>query len=132
MLHIPPTHLLLLAARKVQKNRPAGRVTGLGRKTRQEMVKWNQMIDLRFKTGGRHETSLASLRAVSRTFIAKLTIRQIIGFPASPQAVSRTFIANNQTDDRFQMSSPQVKCSVDGYLVFNAQSITILSGQNKN
>ena len=45
----------------VQENRPAGRkkdkterVTGLGRKTREEIVKWNQMTALRFQTGGKH------------------------------------------------------------------------------
>ena len=48
---------------KGQKNGPAGRkdkterVTGLGRRTREEIAKWNQMTDLRFQTGGRHQTS---------------------------------------------------------------------------
>ena len=28
------------------------RVTGLGRRTREEIVKWNQMTVLRFQTGG--------------------------------------------------------------------------------
>ena len=53
---------------KVQKNVPAGgrtdktkRVTELGRRTREEIVKWNQMTALRFQTGGRHQTALASL-----------------------------------------------------------------------
>ena len=32
----------------------AERVTGLGRKTREEIVKWNQMTTLRFQTWGRH------------------------------------------------------------------------------
>ena len=44
---------------KVQKNGPAGRkkkdkterVTGLGRRTREEMVKWNQMTVLRLDRG---------------------------------------------------------------------------------
>ena len=40
----------------------AERITGLGRKTRQEIVKWNQMTALRFQTGGRHQTSLASVK----------------------------------------------------------------------
>ena len=91
MLHVP-INLLLLAAKqvpchtkkkknlsltknilknfleKVPENGPAGRkkdrtgVTGLGRKTREEIVKWNQMRALRFHTGGRHQTSLASLQ----------------------------------------------------------------------
>ena len=84
MLHIPPTNLLLLAAKQetnknayqrkileefsgelVQENGPAGRkkkktekVTGLGRRTREEIVKWNQMTALRFQTGGRHHQPL--------------------------------------------------------------------------
>ena len=38
------------------------RVTGLGRRTREEIAKWNQMTVLRFRTGGRHQTSPASLQ----------------------------------------------------------------------
>ena len=38
------------------------RVTGLGRRTREEIAKWNQMTALRFQTGGRHQTPPASLR----------------------------------------------------------------------
>ena len=37
------------------------RVTGLGRRTRQEIAKWNQMTALTFQTEGRHQTSPASL-----------------------------------------------------------------------
>ena len=47
------------AGRKKDKTE---RVTGLGRGTRQEIVKWNQMTDLRFQTGGGHQTSPASHR----------------------------------------------------------------------
>ena len=36
-----------------------GRVTGLGRGTREEITKWNQMTALRFQTGVRHQTSMA-------------------------------------------------------------------------
>ena len=32
------------------------RVTGLGRRTREGIGKWNQMTALRFQTGGRHQT----------------------------------------------------------------------------
>ena len=46
----------------MQKTDKRERVTGLGRKTREELAKWNQMIALRFQTGGRHQTSPASLR----------------------------------------------------------------------
>ena len=40
------------------------RITGLGRRTREEIAKWNQMIALRFQRGGRHQTSPACFRAV--------------------------------------------------------------------
>ena len=88
MLHIPPTNCLLLTAkqepyikaylltknieefsgksfgRKGQQaaNDKTERVTGLGRRTREEIAKWKQMTALRFQTGGRHQTSPASLR----------------------------------------------------------------------
>ena len=91
MLQIPPTNLLLLAAKqepykkslslnekywknfleKVQQNGPAGRkkdkterALGLGGRNREETVKWNQVTALRFQTGGRHQTSPASLRGL--------------------------------------------------------------------
>ena len=83
MLHIPLTKLLLLAAKQElyktknieefsgknsgewtgrQKKDKTERVTGLGRRTRQQTVEWNQMTALRFQTGGRHQTSPASLQ----------------------------------------------------------------------
>ena len=88
MLYTPPTNLLLLAAKQEsykkvclltknieefseksseertsrQKKDKIERVTGLGRRTREEIAKWNQMTALRFQTGGRHQTSPASLR----------------------------------------------------------------------
>ena len=37
------------------------KVTGLGRRTREERAKWNQMTALRFQTRGKHQTSPASL-----------------------------------------------------------------------
>ena len=43
------------------------RVTGLGRKTTQKTVKWNQMTALRFQTEGRHLTNLASLQGPYNT-----------------------------------------------------------------
>ena len=92
MLHIPPTNCLLLTAkqepykkaylftknieefsgkkfrRKGQQaeNDKTERVTAPGRRTREEIAKWNQMTALRFQTGGRHQTSTASLRGESR------------------------------------------------------------------
>ena len=42
------------------------RVTGLGRRTREEIAKCNQMTALRFQTGGRRQTSPASLRGQVR------------------------------------------------------------------
>ena len=92
MLHIPPTNLLLLTAKqepykkayllkknveefsgkslegrtsRQKKKKKTGRVTGLGRRTREEIAKWNQMTAPRFQTGGRHQTSPASLRGLA-------------------------------------------------------------------
>ena len=45
---------------KVKKDQTE-RAKGRGRKTRDEIVEWNQMTALRFQTGGRHQASLASL-----------------------------------------------------------------------
>ena len=44
------------------ENDKTERVTGLGRRTSEEIAKWNQMTALRFQTEGRHQTSPASLR----------------------------------------------------------------------
>ena len=80
-LHIPSTNCLLLTAKQEpykkaylltknieefsgksleerasrQKKDKTEKVTGLGRRTREEIAKWNQMTALRFQTGG--ETS---------------------------------------------------------------------------
>ena len=89
MLHIPLTNCLLLTAkqepykkayllmknieefsgkfrRKGQQaeNDKTERVTGLGRRSREEIANWNQMTALRFQVGGgrRHQTSPASPR----------------------------------------------------------------------
>ena len=37
---------------QAEKKENTGRVTGLGRRTREEIVKWNQMTPLRFQKGG--------------------------------------------------------------------------------
>ena len=90
MLHKPPTNFLLLAAKqelykkaylltknnegfwgkssgewtgRQQKDKTEG-VTGLGRRAREEMVKWNQMTALRFQTLERYQTSPVSLWGV--------------------------------------------------------------------
>ena len=47
---------------QAEKKDKSERVIGLGRRTREEIVKWNQMTALRFQTGGRHQTSPAYLR----------------------------------------------------------------------
>ena len=91
MLHIPPTNLLLLAAKQepykkaylLTKNaeefswgknvrrmgQQAGkkedkteRARGLGRRTREEIVKWNQMTALRFLTWERHDIPCLPLK----------------------------------------------------------------------
>ena len=43
------------------------RVIGLDRRTREEIVKWNQMIALRFQTWGRHQTSLVCYKESDST-----------------------------------------------------------------
>ena len=99
MLHIPPTNLLLLAAKQDpykkadllrktveefsgkssgewtsrQKKENTETVTRQGRRTREEIVKWNQMTALRFKTGRRHQTSPASLRGAFSNKTIKTT-----------------------------------------------------------
>ena len=91
MLHIPPTNSLLLTAKQEpykknnylltkniegifwKKCRRKGqqaekdkteRVTGQGRRTREAIVKWNQMTALRLQTGGdiRHPPPQESIR----------------------------------------------------------------------
>ena len=47
---------------QAEKKDKTERVIELGRRTGEEIVKWNQMTALRFQTGGRHQTSQASLR----------------------------------------------------------------------
>ena len=46
------------------ENDKTERLTGLGRRTREEIAKWNQMTALRFQTVGRHQTSPASTRGL--------------------------------------------------------------------
>ena len=46
---------------QAEKKDKIERVIGLGRGTREEIVKRNQMTALRFQAGGRHQTSPASL-----------------------------------------------------------------------
>ena len=55
------------------------RGTGLGRRTREEIEKWNQMTALRFQTGWRHQTSLASLLGLE----LKIEISPVYCFKAS-------------------------------------------------
>ena len=99
MLHIPLTNLLLLAAKQESYKRNLSlyenfsriflkkfrrkdqqaekdqieRVTGLVRKTREEIAKWNQMTALRFQTKGRHQTSPASLRGTLQNVSSQTT-----------------------------------------------------------
>ena len=50
------------AERKKKEKEKTEKALEVGRRTREEIVKWNQMTALRFQTGERHQTSLASLR----------------------------------------------------------------------
>ena len=45
-----------------EKKDKTERKTGVGRRTKEELEKWNQIIALRFHTGGRHQIYQASLR----------------------------------------------------------------------
>ena len=93
MLHIPLTNCLLLSAkqepykkaslltknieefsgkkfrRKGQQaeNDQTERVTGLGRRTREEIAKWNQMTALRFQTGGGETSDIPGLPSGDET-----------------------------------------------------------------
>ena len=58
-----------------QKNGPVGKKTspkkteramGVGRRTREEIVKWSQMTALRFQRGKRHQTPPASLQGTKQ------------------------------------------------------------------
>ena len=57
------------------ENDKTERVTGLGRRTREEIAKWNQMTALRFQTGGRHQTSPAFLRGQTGKYLLPQTDR---------------------------------------------------------
>ena len=56
-----------------KKEEKAERLTGLGRRTREGIVKWNQMTALRFQTGGRHQTFPAFLRGTLIIIIIIIT-----------------------------------------------------------
>ena len=60
------------------ENDKTERVTGLGRRTREAIAKWNQMTALRFQTGGRHQTSLASLQGsgLKETFMQRYIVER--------------------------------------------------------
>ena len=87
MLHIPPTNFFsqllnrshtkkrisnekywknfskkFIRINQQAENDKTESVTGLGRSTREEIAKWDQMTALILKTAGRHQTSPASLR----------------------------------------------------------------------
>ena len=67
-----------------QKKDKTGRVTGLGRRIREEIAKWNQMTALRFQTWGRHQTSPASLRgAPGKNWCIRQTFNEGAGLPVT-------------------------------------------------
>ena len=59
---------------RAEKKEKIERVTGLGRQTREEIVKWNQMTALRFQTGGRHQTSPVSLGGLLQEWFRELKL----------------------------------------------------------
>ena len=54
------------SAQTSSNHKKTERAMGAGRRTREEIVEWNQVTVLRFQTRGRHQTSPASPRAVSK------------------------------------------------------------------
>ena len=75
------------------------RVTGLGRKTREEIAKWNQMTALRFQTGGRYQTSPASLRGrVLVVTLRRPTLGRTEPVSAAYYWRSHTFTGSAKTD----------------------------------
>ena len=56
--------------KNIEENDKTERVTGLGRRTREEIAKLNQMTALIFQTGGSHQTSLASLRGKEKEVVS--------------------------------------------------------------
>ena len=71
------------------ENDKTERVTGLGRRTRVEIAKWNQMTALNFQTGGRHQTSPASLRGFSTKFNCQLIKFSIITLQADADCCTK-------------------------------------------
>ena len=49
-----------------QPEKKTERAAGVGRRTKEEKVKWNQMTAPKFQTGGRHQTSPASLQSLQQ------------------------------------------------------------------
>ena len=64
---------------QAEKKDKTEKVTRLGRRAREEIVKWNQMTALRFQTGGRHQTSPASLRGISQRPLAQPFVAVVEG-----------------------------------------------------
>ena len=60
---------------QAEKKDQTERVTGLGRRTREEIVKWNQMTALRFQTRGRHQTSQSPFGGTGRTGPQNFSLR---------------------------------------------------------
>ena len=102
MLHIPPTNLLLQAAKQEpykkaylltkkthevsgkssegrtsrQKKDKTERATGRGRRTREVIAKWNQMTALRFQTGGKTSDIPGLLSGRSATIKPKAPMKR--------------------------------------------------------
>ena len=57
-----------------EKDKTEG-ITGLGRRTREEIAKWNQMTALRFETRGKHRSYPASLRRCTERHLTALTLQ---------------------------------------------------------
>ena len=60
---------------QAEKKDQTERVTGLGRSTREEIVKWNQMTALKFQTRGRHQASQSPFGGTGRTGQQNFSLR---------------------------------------------------------
>ena len=103
------------------ENDKTERATGLSRRTREEIAKWNRMTALRFQTGGRHQTSPASLRGAIR----ENGIRRLDDLPLHPLLLSKLREKKKKTNNNTN-NNKAIRT-----LIFNTQSTApVISGRN--
>ena len=95
-----------------QKKEKTERAIGVGRKTREEILKWNQMTVLRFQTGGRQQTFSASLKGGSMLMVTILAHD-----PATLTVFTETHHRRN--NDHNNTSRLLYPCDTHGALQYN-------------